>query len=572
MRLLQGDQLAPTGARPSTPAKSDAVGGMRMERKLSVWSRWGALLLAGMLVLGACASDDEGAQAEADGPEGTTEVEEQGPVIQAGWVNETDLEPTTGGTLQVTLPAAPFGLDPTVASLGVTTGGAPLTALYDTLIRWDQETGEYHGQLAESIEHNDDFTAWTLKLRPDVVFSDGTPLNADAVEYSVKRMKGARGSAATYPDYVASYDKPDQQTVVFNMAQPLSNFDALLAGELGYVVSPTAVEADPEGFNTKPVGAGPFVLEKFSPDSELVLVRNDQYTVSEVPLDGIRFTWNPEQGASVDKLVAGETDMAMLTSVPEEVKAIEAGYPANTQLVAGSGLAISSNPNRDFPGDDARVRQAISLAIDRDAVNQRVNRGKGIMGNFLFPESSRLYVEEPFSEFDPERAKALVEEVKAETGWDGSFELVTPIPDDYALAYQALLNNVGFKVTIDQVPSFLELVSKTNLGRDFDVSIHVITTYETNVYQALNRSLSSESSSNYAEYKNPAMDALFDKLRAADTEETKEVLAELAELWRTEQPFVLTGAQPFTTVTGKNVGGLVSTVNGLILFGQAFKA
>lgn len=122
------------------------------------------------------------------------------------------------------------------------------------------------------------------------------------------------------------------------------------------------------------------------------------------------------------------------------------------------------------------------------------------------------------------------------------------------------------------MPSFLELVSKTNLGRDFDVSIHVITTYETNVYQALNRSLSSESSSNYAEYKNPAMDALFDKLRAADTDEAKEVLAEIAELWRTEQPFVLTGAQPFTTVTGKNVGGLVSTVNGLILFGQAFKA
>ena len=543
-----------------------------MQRKLSGWSRLGAVTLAGMLVLGACASD-EGEQAESEG-EGTetTQPEESGPIIQAGWVNETDLEPTTGGTLQVTLPAAPFGLDPTVASLGVTTGGAPLTALYDTLIRWDQETGEYSGQLAESVEHNDDFTQWTLKLRPDVVFSDGTPVNADAVEYSVKRMKGARGSAATYPDYVASYDKPDQQTVVFNMVQPLSNFDALLSGELGYVVSPTAVDADPEGFNTKPVGAGPFVLEKFSPDSELILVRNDKYTISEVPLDGIRFTWNPEQGASVDKLVAGETDMAMLTSVPEEVEAIEAGYPANTQLVAGSGLAISSNPDRDFPGDDARVRQAISLAIDREAVNGRVNRGNGIMGEFLFPDSSRLHVDEPFAEYDPEKAKALVEEVKAETGWDGSFKLLTPIPDDYALAYQALLNNVGFKVTIDQVPSFLELVSKTNLGRDFDVSIHVITTYETNVYQALNRSLSSTSASNYAEYKNPEMDALFDKLRAADTDGAKEVLAEIAALWTTEQPFVLTGAQPFTTVTGKNVGGLVSTVNGLILFGEAFKA
>lgn len=547
-----------------------------MQRNLSVRARLGVVALAGALLLGACASDDDSEETTSAGDKteeaGRDGGETGGSVIKAGWVNKTDLESESGGTLRVTLPAAPAGLDPTVASLGVTTGGAPLAAIYDTLLRWDPETGEYSGQLAESVEHNDDFTTWTLKLRDDITFTDGTPLNADAVEFSITRMKSARGSAATYPAYVSSYEKPDQQTVVFNLAQSLSNFDALLAGELGYVVSPTAVNADPEGFNTKPVGAGPFVLERFAPDSELVLARNDDYALNEVPLDGIRFVWNPEQGASVDKLLAGETDMAMLTSIPEEVEAIEAGYPANTQFVAGSGLAINSDPAREFPGDDVRVRRAISLAIDRDAVNQRVNRGEGIMGNFLFPPSTRLGVDTPFGEFDAEEAERLVEEVKAETGWDGSFELLTPLPDDYALAYQALLNNVGFKVTIDQVPSFLELVSRTNLGRNFDVSIHVITTYETNVYQALNRSMGSASSSNYSAYKNPEMDALIDKLRAAEDDEKKAVLEDIAELWREEQPFVLTGAQPFTTVTGKDVGGLVSTVNGLILFGEAFKA
>jgi peptide/nickel transport system substrate-binding protein len=546
-----------------------------MQGERSMRTKLGVVALAAALLLGACASDDdEGASGSSSGSteEARGGEETGGQIIKAGWVNETDLEPATGGTLRVTLPAAPFGLDPTVASLGVTTGGAPLTAIFDTLLRWDPESGEYSGQLAESIEHSDDFSQWTLKLREGVNFTDGTPLDADAVEYSIRRMKGARGSAATYPDYVASYEKPDAQTVVFNMAQPLSNFDALLAGELGYVVSPSAVEADAEGFNTKPVGAGPFVVERFAADSELVLVRNDDYFGDDVPLDGIRFVWNPEQGASVDKLLAGETDMAMLTSIPEEVKAIEAGYPANTQFVAGSGLAINSDPARDFPGDDKRVRQAISLAIDRDAVNQRVNRGEGIMGDFLFPPSSRLGVETSFGGHDADEAKRLVEEVKAETGWDGSFELLTPLPDDYALAYQALLNSVGFKVTIDQVPSFLELVSRTNLGRNFDVSIHVMTTYETNVYQALNRSLSSTSSSNYLGYKNPAMDELLDELRAADADAMPEILERVGEMWQEEQPFVLTGAQPFTTVTGKDVGGLVSTVNGLILFHEAFKA
>jgi peptide/nickel transport system substrate-binding protein len=536
-------------------------------------SRFGAIALAGALLFGACASDDSSG-GEGGGGEGTTpEAETTESVIKAGWVNETDLETTQGGQLDVTLPAAPFGLDPTVASLGVTTGGAPLAALYDTLLRWDPITNEYSGQLAESIEVNDDFSQWTLRLRDDVVFTDGTPLNADAVEFSVERMRDGRGSAATYPLYIESYEKPDQQTVIFNMVEPLNNFDALLAGELGYMVSPAAVAADPEGFNTNPVGAGPFVVESFNPQEALVVVRNEDYSLGTPPLDRIRFVWNPEQGASVDKMVAGETDVAMLTSVPEEVRAIEEGFAAYSQLVAGSGMAINSAPGRDFPGDDVRVRRAISLAIDRDAVNTRVNDDQGILGNFYFPPSSPLYTEQPFSEFDADEARRLVEEVKAETGWDGSFQLLTPVPTDYALSYQALLNNVGFNVTIDQVASFLELVERTNFTSNFDVSIHVITAYETNVYQALARSLTSESTSNYAGYANPEFDAIVEELRTATVPDGQvEVLSRLGELWIDEQPFVLTGVQPFTTITTQQVGGLIPTVNGLLLFGEAFKA
>ena len=137
---------------------------------------------------------------------------------------------------------------------------------------------------------------------------------------------------------------------------------------------------------------------------------------------------------------------------------------------------------------------------------------------------------------------------------------------------QALLNNVGFNVTIDQVASFLELVERTNFTSNFDVSIHVITTYETNVYQSLARSLTSESASNYAKFANPQFDALVDELRTASVPDGQvDVMGELGELWMEQQPFVITGTQPFSTITAKNVGGLEATVNGLILFGKAFK-
>jgi peptide/nickel transport system substrate-binding protein len=534
--------------------------------------RLGALAFTGALLIAGCASEESGGGDTTDSTGEPTSVD-SGSIVKAGWVNETDLEPTTGGTLQVTLPTPPSGLDPTVASLGVTTGGAPLMAIYDSLLQWEPETNTYSGRLAESISSNDDFSVWTLKLKPDLTFSDGTPVNSQAVVFSIERMRSARGSASTYPDYFSSLETPDDLTVVMNLKAPLNNVDALLASDLGYVVSPTAVQADPENFNTNPVGAGPFLLESFDPTSEMVLVKNPDYGLGDVALDGIRFTWSSEQNANVDKLMGGAADLILLTSITEEVRAIEGGYPASSIYVAGSGMAVNSAPDRAFPGDDPRVRQAMAMAIDIESVNERVNNGEGIMGPYLFAPGSIYNVDTPFSTYDPDEARRLLDEVKAETGWDGSFQLTTPPPTDYALAYQGQLNAVGFNATIDPVQSFIQLVERTNISRNFDVAIHVITTYETNVYQALHRSLSTGSRSNYSGYTNPEMDALFDQLRATpDAEGTREVLTQVAELWQTEQPFLLTGNQPFTTVTGKNVGGVQISANGLILFDEVFKS
>lgn len=541
-----------------------------MQRTHRPWSRLAALAVLGALLLGACASDsDEGGSS----PDDTAADAVEASAIQPGWVNEVDLEETTGGTLDITLPSPLLGLDPTTSSLGVTTGGAPLMAIYDTLLEWDPETNEYSGRIAESIEHTDDYSQWTLTLKPDVQFSDGTAIDSATVVYSIERMRGARGSSRSYPDFFESFETPDAQTVVMNMVNPMNNVDALLASDLGFVVPQAAVEAKGEEFSNDPVGAGPFMVDSYNPDAELVLVKNPNYSLGEVALDGIRFTWNTEQGANVDKLLNGETDMTLLTSIDSELDAIEAGYPAFTTLVAGSGMAINSAPDRDFPGDDPRVRQAISMAIDTESVNERVNGGEGIMGNFLFAPGTLYAVDTPFGEYNAEEATRLVEEVKSETGWDGSFTLISPPPTDYALSYQALLNAVGFDVQVEPLQGFNDLIARTNVGRNFDVAIHVMTTYETNLYQALNRSLNSTSTSNYLGYSNPEMDALLDELRGADgVDGSKEVLDRMAELWQTQQPFVLTGDQPFVTVTGKNVGGVEITANGLILFDSVFKA
>jgi peptide/nickel transport system substrate-binding protein len=544
-------------------ADRTGVAGSRPSRR-RVWAVWLVLVA---LLLGACASEES----TSDGPEGTV-GDGDVPVVQAGWANETDLEPTTGGTANVTLATPPTSLDPKTASYGLTTEGTVLMALYDNLLRYDPQTGEFEGQLAESIEHNADFSQWTLKLRPNLTFTDGTPLDSAAVVFSIQRLATGRGVVAGFPAFFASFETPDPLTVVMNMVEPMGNVDALLASELGLVVSPTAAQAAGDAFGTNPVGAGPFKLESYNPDAELVLVKNPDYGGGDVRLDGIRFTWSPDMAGNVDKVELGQSDMTFVTEVDLRVRAIEAGMPVLTSPAAGTGLAINSAPDRAFPGDDVRVRQAVAMAVDLDQVNERLYEGHGQLGNFLFPPGSRLHTETPWGVYDPDGARRLVEEVKAETGWDGTARLNTPLPTDLALAMQAQLNAVGFNVQIDQYQSFTQLIDRNIINRDFDLSIWVLSSYETNLWQVLNRSFNSQSRSNWFGFASDEVDALLAELRQAGDDQVVDVLNRLAEVWQREQGYFFAGSQPYSAITTDRIGGMEPTANGLFLWPDVFKA
>ena len=107
-----------------------------------------------------------------------------------GLVNQTQATPRKGGTLTYAEFAESSSLDPAISSGNGAAGGNVLDALYDTLVRYDFKTNDYAPQLAQSIAHNADFSTWTLKLRPNVTFTDGTPLNAQAVLGSIPALRG----------------------------------------------------------------------------------------------------------------------------------------------------------------------------------------------------------------------------------------------------------------------------------------------------------------------------------------------------------------------------------------------
>src|SRR5690606_19878214 len=127
---------------------------------------------------------------------------------------------------------------------GGSVGGMEFAAIYDTVMRYNTETKEYEPNIAESLTPNEDNTEWTLKLRPNVTFSDGTPYNAEAVRLSFQRhvqFRTSRASALVI-GAVKDYTVIDPLTLKFTLNYPWRNFAYLLAWTPGMVPSPTALQ------------------------------------------------------------------------------------------------------------------------------------------------------------------------------------------------------------------------------------------------------------------------------------------------------------------------------------------
>src|SRR5699024_1885513 len=210
--------------------------------------------LSATLLLASCTTPDEGEDTTA-GPEG--------PGPPAGLVNvadDADVTPQAGGTLDVSLYSFPDSLDPAQSYGTIATSGIPMAAVYDVLLRYDPDSGDYEPKLAESLSHNEDFTEWELELPDDVEFSDGTPLDSAAVVANLERIvsSGKTTIAPIVDKVIDEYETPDAHTVVFHLSKAWSRFPYILATNGGMVASPDAVEEQGDDFGQHPVGAGPF--------------------------------------------------------------------------------------------------------------------------------------------------------------------------------------------------------------------------------------------------------------------------------------------------------------------------
>ena len=331
------------------------------------------LLVVFALVAAACGSDDssDGADSATEGDSATTETgggSEAAPDLPA--FNEGAAQPggTYGGVMRIAHWFPPLSLDPHTGSSGA--DHQVLYSLYDRLVHFEFSTLEFTPGLAESWEFTDPKTL-VMKLRPGVTFHDGTPFNAEAVSYNVDRVKNHPNTKVPADlSSVESVTVVDELTVQFNLSTADSGLVGILSDRAGMMVSPTAAEAAPEKqLNNTPVGTGPFKLSDYAEGERLDLVKNDAYWQEGLPyLDGIEWIFTGDEQAGLNGLRAGDIDVALTVRDGSQVPDLEAD--PSLKVIRSPSLNTDGcyiNPTI-APWDDARVRKAFSMAIDRETL------------------------------------------------------------------------------------------------------------------------------------------------------------------------------------------------------------
>jgi peptide/nickel transport system substrate-binding protein len=356
--------------------------------------------------------------------------------------------------LRIGLAEDPDILDPTLARTYV--GRIVFASLCDKLFDID-ETLKVVPQLALWHETSADGKAVTIRLRPGVKFHDGEPLDAEAAKFSLDRHLNMQGSFRK-PE-IAALDRVevvDPLTIRLVLKNPFSPLIAQLTDRAGMMVSPKAAKEAGDRFGLKPVCAGPYrFVERVQQDRMVVDKFQDYWNKDNVHIDRIVYLPIVDATVRLANLKSGGLELIerVLATDIKDVRgdarlklstALELGYQGIDINVANGDRA--KNPL----GTSAKVRQALSLAIDRDALNQVVFNGEFVAGNqWVNPEHPYFQKSFPAPKRDVAKAKALMKEAGVTTPFDVDF-LVPKGAETQAVAevIQAMAAEIGINMKI----------------------------------------------------------------------------------------------------------------------------
>ncbi|MBD8067534.1 peptide-binding protein [Bacillus sp. PS06] len=429
--------------------------------------------------------------------------------------------------------------------------------IYNGLVGGDTEFNPVN-DLATDVQMSEDGLTFTVKLREDVKWHDGEQFNADDVVFTFSVPKdpdyaGERGSAF---ESLESVTKIDDYTVEFKLNQVDATFHSIT---LSYYILPEHILGDvPVGdlgeheFNTKsPIGTGPFKFDEWRDGEYVRVVANEDYFDGRPYLDSITYKIVPDQNALLAQLQAGDIDF---TEVPGTDVDTVKSFPG-IKVESGLGLSytfLAFNLQQER-FNDVKVRQAMTHAIDRQAIVDSVMNGDGEVAHLPESPLSWAYNDDvPTFEYDPEKAKALL----AEAGWedtdgdgildkDGepfSFTIKTnqgnKIREDIIVVLQQQFKEVGIeaKPEIVEWSAYIEQISAPNWDFDAMVLGWSMSTFpdQYDIFHTSQR----EAGLNMHWYSNAEADKLMEEARQIlDQDEYKEIYGEIYKILAEEQAY-----------------------------------
>ena len=341
---------------------------------------------------------------------------------------------------------------------------AVLNALYDYLIETDA-AANLVPRLASSWELSDDGLVYTLQIRDDATWHDGSPVTVDDVLWTIQWHQESESTVASLITAAESIEAVDGNKIAISLSEPNPDFLYNLTDNK-FVILKEGAENVGIDFN----GSGPFVLDEIIPGDRAIMSANANYWGGAPSIDRLEFIFFDDQQAGIAAVQGGTADGIMRLDNSSFLGfAADANF--NTSDIPTSGHHLTRLRSDQAPGNDPRVRKAFKLATDRDAIWERVQLGYGAVGKDspIGPSFGQYFLAEAeVPARDPQAAAALL----AEAGYADGLDMILHTPNsgswpDLAQTVAAQWEEAGIRVEVqleDENTYWAEAWMEVNLG------------------------------------------------------------------------------------------------------------
>lgn len=495
-------------------------------------------------------------------------------------------DPVPGGTAIVAV-SSDFQTFNPVTNTALITGEVINFMLFTPLVQFDENL-EPVPALAQSWELDDEGVTFTL--RDDVLWHDGQPVTADDVLFTFELARAPESASLLESAYLTMIDSArviDPRTVRFDFlaphSQPMQAFWwAPLPRHLLANVPPAQLVQAP--FNRQPVGSGPFRFVSWNAGEQVVLEANEAYPegLGGRPLvDRVVFRVVPESTTRLTEILTGSIDVDYIL-LPEEAQQIEAQNRARLVSYPGREFLYVGWNNEREPFTDARVRRALAMGIDRQALIDAMMFGYAQPAEGMIPPWSPVHPEIDPLPHDPSAARALLQEAGWTPGADGvmvrdgrrlAFTLLTSedrLRQDLGVVIQSQLRQIGAAVEVRSIE--FQTLLQQHRSRDYDavLSSWVLDSFRVDPNPLFSCEEARRSgSANRAGYCNPDADRLaLAGLMEADDARAREIWGEFSRILQRDQPITFLSWPDQLAAIGERIQGVEMDVRGKLLTAQ----